>query len=39
MPENEDDYLNFLSQLSQIKKLMLETFPTAMDFKRPGFDD
>ena len=39
MPENEDDYLQFLSLLSKIKKLMLETFPTAMDFKRPGFDD
>ena len=39
MPENEDDYLQFLSILSKIKKLMIETFPTAMDFKRPGFDD
>ena len=39
MPENEDDYLKFLSKLSHIKKLMLETFPKAMDFKRPGFDD
>ena len=39
MPENEDDYLQFLSMLSKIKKLMIETFPTAMDFKRPGFDD
>ncbi|HSO88229.1 MAG TPA: hypothetical protein VLQ91_16875, partial [Draconibacterium sp.] len=39
MPENEDDYLKFLSQLSQIKKMMLETFPGAMGFKRPGFDD
>jgi hypothetical protein len=38
MPENEDDYLKFLSHLSQIKKLMLETFPDAMNFKRPGFD-
>ena len=39
MPENEDDYLKFLSKLSQIKKQMLETFPKAMDFKRSGFDD
>ena len=39
MPGNEDEYLEFLSLLSQIKKLMLETFPDAMDFKRPGFDD
>ena len=39
MPENEDDYLKFLAILSQIKKQMLETFPDAMDFKRPGFDN
>jgi formate dehydrogenase maturation protein FdhE len=39
MPESEDDYLKFLAILSQIKKQMLETFPNAMDFKRPGFDD
>ncbi len=39
MPENEDDYLKFLASLSQIRKMMLETFPDAMDFKRPGFDD
>ena len=39
MPEKEDDYLKFLALLSQIKKQMLETFPSAMDFKRPGFDD
>ncbi len=38
MPEYEDDYLKFLALLSQIKKLMLETFPSAMDFIRPGFD-
>jgi hypothetical protein len=38
MPENEDDYLKFLAMLSHMKKLMLETFPGAMDFKRPGFD-
>lgn len=39
MPENEDDYLKFLAILSQIKNQMLETFPGAMHFKRPGFDD
>jgi len=39
MPENEDDYLKFLAMLSQIKKQMLEIFPGAMDFRRPGFDD
>jgi hypothetical protein len=39
MPGNEDDYLNFLTLLSEIKNRMLETFPDAMAFKRPGFDD
>jgi hypothetical protein len=39
MKDNEDDILKFLSQLSQIKKQLLATFPTAMEFRRPGFDD
>lgn len=39
MPEDEDEYLGFLSQLFKIKKLMLETFPDVMRFKRPGFDE
>jgi hypothetical protein len=39
MPGNEDEYLEFLALLSQIKKMMLGTFPEAMDFRRPGFDD
>lgn len=39
MKEQEDDILCFLGQLSKIKKQMLVTFPAAMDFKRPGFDD
>lgn len=39
MPEDEDDYLGFLAQLSKIKKLMLDTFPDVMAFKRPGFDE
>ena len=38
LPEDEDDYLGFLAQLSKIKKLMFETFPDVMEFKRPGFD-
>ena len=38
MPEDEDDYLSFLSLLSKIKKLMLDIFPDVMSFKRPGFD-
>jgi len=39
LSDNEDDILNFMTQLSKIKKLLLETFPTVMEFKRPGFDD
>lgn len=39
MKEQEDEILQFLAQLSQIKRQMLTTFPTAMEFKRPGFDD
>lgn len=37
--EKEDDILNFLVELSSIKKQLLQTFPGVMDFKRPGFDD
>ena len=39
MPQYEDDLLNFLATLSQIKKGVLAAFPKAMEFKRPGFDD
>ncbi len=39
MKNQEDEILGFLGQLSKIKKQMLTTFPTAMEFKRPGFDD
>jgi hypothetical protein len=39
MKEQEDKILQFLAQLSQLKKQMLATFPTVMEFKRPGFDD
>lgn len=39
MPEEEDNFLEFLAQLSKIKKLMLDTFPVVMEFKRPGFDE
>jgi hypothetical protein len=35
MKEQEDEILQFLAQLSQIKKQLLATFPTAMEFKRP----
>lgn len=37
--EKEDDILNFLAELSSLKKQLLKTFPGVMDFKRPGFDD
>lgn len=37
--EMEDEILQFLQELSQIKKQLLNSFPGVMDFKRPGFDD
>ncbi len=39
MPDKEDEFLDFLALLSQIKKNMLKAFPGFMAFKRPGFDD
>jgi hypothetical protein len=39
LPEHEDDILSFMKSLSNIKSLLLQTFPTVMEFKRPGFDD
>jgi hypothetical protein len=39
LSDYEDDILKFMALLSKIKKLLLETFPTVMEFKRPGFDD
>ncbi|MDD3685177.1 MAG: hypothetical protein PHE56_00285 [Bacteroidales bacterium] len=39
LPEKEDDVLHFLAVLSKLKRGMLEKFPDAMAFKRPGFDD
>jgi hypothetical protein len=38
-PEKEDDILSFLSGLLKIKRMMLQEFPNAMEFKRPGFDE
>lgn len=35
----EDELLEFLAMLSEIKERLLEEFPLAMAFKRPGFDD
>lgn len=39
LTDHEDEILEFLSSLSEIKKYILLTFPEAMNFKRPGFDD
>ncbi len=39
LKDQEDEILNFLSQLSVIKKQLLATFPEVELFKRPGFDD
>lgn len=39
LPEQEDEILKFLSELSHINKLLLKIFPGAINFKRPGFDD
>jgi hypothetical protein len=38
-PRYEDDILGFLKKLAQVKRLILEQFPKAMDFIRPGFDE
>lgn len=39
MPEEEDIMLSVLSLLSRIRNEAMKTFPAAMLFKRPGFDD
>lgn len=38
-PSFEDDILQFLKILSKVKRLLLSSFPTAMEFRRPGFDE
>jgi hypothetical protein len=38
-PELEDDCLDFLARLQQLKDLALKEFPNAMNFIRPGFDE
>jgi hypothetical protein len=38
LPEQEDEFLTILGMLTKLKKLTLDEFPAAMDFKRPGFD-
>jgi hypothetical protein len=37
-PELEDEILDYLSKFSSLRKRMLDQFPDAMAFKRPGFD-
>lgn len=37
--EKEDEILDLLLELSQIKKQLLKAFPGVMEFRRPGFDD
>jgi hypothetical protein len=39
MPEKESDILHFLALLEKSKKLITKRWPTAMNFKRPGFDN
>ena len=39
IPSTEDEALTALSLLSQLKTKTLEEFPSAMQFRRPGFDD
>jgi len=39
LPELEDEVLEYLADLSKIKRLMNQKFPDAMNFKRPGFDE
>jgi hypothetical protein len=39
MTEKETDILHFLALLEKSKKLITRRWPTAMNFKRPGFDN
>jgi hypothetical protein len=39
LPQHEDEFLSVLGLLDKLKKLSLEEFPNAMNFRRPGFDD
>jgi hypothetical protein len=39
LPEKEDDFLKILSLLEKIKSLVLNEFPKAESFIRPGFDE
>jgi len=37
--EQETNSLKYLAILSKIKRQIIDLFPTALDFSRPGFDD
>jgi hypothetical protein len=39
MPEHEDEILQFLASLAEVRKMTESIFPLARKFKRPGFDD
>ncbi|NOU46297.1 MAG: hypothetical protein HOO86_04455 [Bacteroidales bacterium] len=39
LPEKEDDLIGFMVNLSKIKDQLINKFPKAMNFKRPGFDE
>jgi len=39
LPTQEDDFLKALSLLERIKREVLDEFPDAMKFVRPGFDE
>jgi hypothetical protein len=39
LPQHEDEFLTVLGLLDKLKKLAIEEFPNAMNFKRPGFDE
>lgn len=39
LPQHEDEFLTILGLLDKLKKLAIEEFPKAMNFRRPGFDD
>lgn len=39
LPEQEDVFLNILGMLDKSKRLMVEEFPDALKFVRPGFDE
>lgn len=39
LPEEEEALIGLLARLQQLERLLLETIPDCMQFKRPGFDE